>query len=80
MGDRGSTTGTDTGLFLFVGSVDHMGTWSSFPGGKAAVKLTTHLHLAPSLITRGAIPALLHTSSRCGTSLSTGQLIKFCYL
>jgi hypothetical protein len=37
-----------------------MGTMGSFPGGKAPgiVKLTTHLHLVPRLIMRGAIPPL----------------------
>jgi hypothetical protein len=37
-----------------------MGTTGSFPGGKAAVcvKLTTHFHIVPRSIMRGAIPLL----------------------
>jgi hypothetical protein len=43
--------------------------WVHLETSGLAVKLTTHLHPAPTLRTHGAIPPLSHTSSWCGVSL-----------
>jgi hypothetical protein len=65
--DRGFKFRQKLGIFLSTtGSGVHtasypMGTSGSFPGGKSGrgVKLTTHLHLVPSLRMPGSIPPLL---------------------
>jgi hypothetical protein len=76
--DRGSITGRERDFLLFAtASTPALGPTQPpiqrvpvglFPRVKGrAVKLTTHLHLLPRLMTNGVIPSLPHTSSWRGT-------------